>query len=78
MQDRAKMNLWHIFLQTSPQGDLLNSQHRCFKYDTPYLPECLMLIPSKMCTNLGKVMFSFDEVAQLSPVLQGTGPDFLC
>lgn len=31
-----------------------------------------MLIPSEKCTNLGKVIFSFDEVAHLLPVLPGT------
>lgn len=78
MQERAKINLWHIFLNVLPQGDLQNSQHRCFKYDTPYLAECLILIPSEIHTNLEKVMFSFDEVTQLLPMLQGTAPGFLC
>lgn len=31
-----------------------------------------MLIPSEICTNLGEVMFSFDEVAQLPPAFPGT------
>lgn len=33
-----------------------------------------MLISSEIRTNLGKVMFSFDEVALLPPVFPGTLP----